>query len=147
MDTILVVCVGNICRSPLAEALLKVSLPDKLIWSAGLAARVGEPAHPLAMEVAATHGLDLSEHHARQINSWMCSKADLILVMDMAQKRQLERTYPLARGKIRCIGDVGPNEYFQITDPYQQPRSIFESVHIAIDRGVSHWAHRIKLLG
>ena len=99
MNNILLVCVGNICRSPVAEALLKAQFPDKNIWSAGLAALVGKPADPLAQAIAAEHGLDISAHRAQQLTSWMCAKADLLLVMEEGHKQELANQYPLARGK------------------------------------------------
>jgi protein-tyrosine phosphatase len=147
MDTILIVCVGNICRSPVAEGLLKRQLPDKNISSAGLAALAGKPADPLAQEVAASHGLDISGHRARQLASWMCTQADLILVMEAGHKRELEQQYPLACGKIHCLGDCGPKNMFEVADPYRQSLPAFEAAHAAIERGVRHWAGRIKLLG
>ncbi|MGP1614812.1 MAG: low molecular weight protein-tyrosine-phosphatase [Pollutimonas bauzanensis] len=146
MNAILVVCVGNICRSPVAEAMLKAQFPGKQIWSAGLSALVGEPADPLAQSIAAEHGLDLSEHRAQQLTSWMCRQADLILVMENGHRQQLEQQHPLARGKIHCLGDLGVEDAFQIADPYRQPRAAFAAAHEAIRRGVSYWADRIRLL-
>ena len=146
MDNILLVCVGNICRSPVAEALLKARFPDKNIWSAGLAALVGKPADPLAQAIAAEHGLDISAHRAQQLTSWMCAKAELLLVMEEGHKRELANQYPLARGKIHCLGDLGSDQAFQIADPYRLPRTAFEAAHAEIDRGVNFWANRIKLL-
>jgi protein-tyrosine phosphatase len=146
MDSILVVCVGNICRSPVAEALLKKQFPAKSIWSAGLAALVGKPADPLARAVAAQHGLDLSEHRAQQMAGWMCTRADLILVMESAHKRELEQQQPMSRGKIHCLGHLGESNLFEIADPYRQAVHAFEVAHAAIDRGVKYWSDRIRLL-
>jgi protein-tyrosine phosphatase len=146
MDNILLVCVGNICRSPVAEALLKAQLPDKHIWSAGLSALVGRPADPLAQAIAAEHGLDISAHRAQQLTSWMCTQADLLLVMEDGHRQEMESQYPLARGKIHCLGDLGRDKAFQIADPYRQPRTAFEAAHAEIDRGVHFWANRIRLL-
>lgn len=146
MDNILLVCVGNICRSPVAEALLKTQFPDKNIWSAGLAALVGKPADPQAQAIAAEHGLDISAHRAQQLTSWMCAQADLLLVMEDGHKQELESRYPLARGKIHCLGDLGLDKAFQIADPYRKPKTAFETAHADIDRGVRFWADRIRLL-
>lgn len=146
MDNILLVCVGNICRSPVAEALLKAQLPDKNIWSAGLSALVGRPADPLAQAIAAEHGLDISAHRAQQLTSWMCTQADLLLVMEDGHRQELESRYPLARGKIHRLGDLGRDEVFQIADPYRLSRTAFETAHAEIDRGVNFWANRIRLL-
>jgi protein-tyrosine phosphatase len=146
MNNILTVCIGNICRSPVAEALLKQRLPGRNIWSAGLSAVVGHGAEATASDIAARHGLDLSAHRAQQIESWMCSHADLVLVMEAFQQQQLERLYPLARGKIRRLGEFGPQGAFDIADPYRQPRAAFEASHAAIAQGVDEWVRRIKLV-
>lgn len=146
MRTILVVCVGNICRSPLAEHLLRAQLPDMTIWSAGLAAPVGKPPDPLAQEIAAEHGLDLSGHQARQLSGWMCRQADLILVMEVSHKHQLEYLYPSAHGKIRCLGELGDDRLIEVTDPYRLPRPAFENAYSAIERGVSYWTRQIRLV-
>lgn len=144
MKHILVLCIGNICRSPIAEALLKQQFPDKQIWSAGLGALVGKPADPLSVEVAAAHGLDLSTHRAQQVASWMCQSAELILVMEQDHKAQLEKQFPLVRGKAFRLGEPGQ---FDIADPYRQPKDAFEAAYSAIALGVSQWATRIRQLG
>ena len=87
MKHILTLCTGNICRSPLAEALLARELPDHIIWSAGLGALVGNRADPLSVAVAAAHGLNIEAHRAQQVTRWMCQQADLILVMEPAKAR------------------------------------------------------------
>ena len=143
MKHILTVCIGNICRSPLAQALLARDLPGATVWSAGLGALVGNPADPLSIKVAATHGLDITEHRAQQVNSWLCQNAELILVMEQAHKAALEQQYPLVRGKVFRLGEL---ENFDIADPYRQPFSAFESAYADIARGVANWVPRIRLL-
>ncbi len=144
MQHILTLCVGNICRSPIAEVLLAQQFPDKTIWSAGLDALAGNPAAPLSIEVAAAHGVDLSAHRAQQLVGWMCQRAELILVMEQGHKTQLEQQYPLVRGKVFRLGEIGK---FDIADPYRQPRDAFETAYDHIARGVADWAPRIRLLG
>lgn len=143
MKNILVVCVGNICRSPVAEGLLRQQLPQARVWSAGLAALVGRPADPLAVEIAREHGVDISAHRAQQVVGWMCSEADLVLVMETAHKRDLERHYPLARGKIHRLGEFGPRGAYDVADPYRKSRPAFEAAHQAIAEGVAEWSRRI----
>ncbi len=144
MQNILVLCVGNVCRSPIAEALLARQFPDKKVWSAGLGALVGQPADPLAVEVAAEHGLDLSAHRGQQFNSWMCQAADLILVMEQAHQVELEKKFPQVRGKVFRLGEIGK---FDIADPHRQPRAAFEAAYADIERGVAAWVPRITQLG
>jgi len=146
MNSIMTVCVGNICRSPVAEALLKNRLPGRKVWSAGLHAVIGYGVEPSAREIAERHGLDVSAHRAQQVAAWMLSHADLVLVMEAKHQQELQKLYPLARGKIRCLGEFGPQGAYDIADPYRQPRAAFEAAHAAIALGVDEWARRIKLV-
>jgi len=146
MNSILTVCVGNICRSPVAEALLKSRLPGRKVWSAGLHAVIGHGVEPTTREIAEQHGLDVSAHRAQQVAAWMLSHADLVLVMEASHQQELQKLYPLARGKIRRLGEFGPQGAYDIADPYRQPRAAFEAAHAAIASGVDEWARRIKLV-
>lgn len=143
---LMTLCVGNICRSPVAEAYLRQAFPQAKVWSAGLAAVVGAPCEPTAAQLATAAGLDVSQHRAQQVQGWMCSQADLILVMEASHQRELERMYPLAMGKIRRIGEYGPNGPYDIADPYQQPLSAFEAAHQGISLGMAEWVRRIRQL-
>jgi protein-tyrosine phosphatase len=143
MMRILTLCVGNICRSPIAEALLMREFPQLSVRSAGLSAMIGMPADPLATEVAAVHGLDISAHRAQQINATLCQQSDLILVMEQGHKDWLEQLYPQVRGKVFRLGQAGQ---FEVTDPYRQSMPAFQTAYEAIFRGVTDWSHRIRKL-
>ena len=143
MKHILAVCTANICRSPIAEGLLARALPEHQVQSAGLAALIGFPADPVAVTVAATQGVDLKPHRARQLAAWMCERADLILVMDQTHRLALEERFPLARGKVFRLGHYGD---FDVADPYRMSVEAFESASAAIARGVDEWALRIRRL-
>ena len=143
MQNILVLCIGNICRSPIAEALFRQQFPDKTISSAGLGALVGYPADPLSIEVSAEQGVDLSAHRARQLSSWMCQAADMILVMEQRHKVEVEQLHPLVRGKVFRLGELGK---FDIEDPHRKPREAFDTAYAHIARGVADWVPRIRLL-
>jgi len=143
MLDLLVVCVGNICRSPDAAAQLARALPEARVQSAGLQARVGEPADAQSAAVAAEHGLDLSVHVARQITTRMCEAADLILVMSQEIKADLQSRFQLTRGKVFRLGEIGG---FDIADPYRQPRDAFDRAHAEIARGVADWMPRLRRL-
>ncbi|MDP2677670.1 MAG: low molecular weight protein-tyrosine-phosphatase [Rhodoferax sp.] len=143
MKVILTLCIGNICRSPLAQGLLAQQLPKHAVWSAGLGALVGQAADPLSVAVAQANGLDISGHRAQQVTSFLCQKSDLILVMEQSHKTQLEQQFPLVRGKVFRLGQYSQ---FDIADPYRQPQEAFEAAYAAIAQGVADWVPRIRKL-
>jgi protein-tyrosine phosphatase len=142
MNSILVVCEGNICRSPMAAALLAHALPDAIVASAGLGAMVGMPADPMAVELMQDRGLDITAHRGVQINTGMCQEADLVLVMDVEQRKRLERLYPMAHGRIFRIGEHAGRD---VPDPYRQSVAAFRNALALIDDAVGEWVSRISL--
>jgi protein-tyrosine phosphatase len=143
MQHIMTLCIGNICRSPLAQVLLARELPEHRVWSAGLSAVVGAGADPHSLQIAQEQGLDLSPHRAQQVTSFMCQQAQLILVMEQSHKTQLEQLYPQVRGKVFRLGQFGQ---FDIADPYRQPREAFDTAYLGIAQGVTEWLSRIRQL-
>jgi len=141
---VLVVCIGNICRSPMAEGLLRQAAPDIQIGSAGLAALVGYGADPTAVQIMADVGIDISAHRARMVTDAIARDADLILVMDDQQKQQLAMQYPYVRGKVFRLGEAAKQD---IPDPYRQDSEVFQSVFSQIEQGVNEWVKRINSIG
>lgn len=144
LETILVVCVGNVCRSPMAEAVLadRAGALGRVVRvsSAGLAALVGEPAQPLAQELMRERGLDISGHLARQLTPALLAGFELVLVMEEEQRRAVARMVPSARGRIRRLGDFGG---FDIPDPYLGPRAAYREALDLIDRGIADLARHL----
>ena len=103
-ERILVVCTGNICRSPVAEAFLRQQLPKCQVSSAGLGALEGKPVASFARQLAEADGLDVAHHQARQLSDTMIQKADLILVMTEGQRRAVGQQAPQALGKTLLLG-------------------------------------------
>lgn len=143
-ERILVVCIGNICRSPTVEYLLRHRLGDRPIQvtSAGLGALAGHPIDPLAGELLAEHGIDASAHRARQLEDQDLIDADLILVMQRAHLSALAKRSPHAVGRAFLLGKWQDDR--EVPDPYRQQRPAFEHVYRLIDEGVESWLRRLQ---
>lgn len=141
---ILVVCVGNICRSPMAEALLRRALREQdgyTVQSAGLGALVDYPASEHSVTLMDELGLDIGAHRARQIHPDMVAEADLVLVMEAGHKRAIDDADPTARGKVHRLGEWQDKD---ILDPYLKPKAEYERALEDIEAGVASWVERIK---
>lgn len=137
-NSILVVCVGNICRSPTGEQLLKELLPDKKIESAGLSALSGKKADAMSCLVAKDNGLSLDKHIAKQLTSELCRHNDLILVMEKKHIDLVCCIAPEARGKVMLFGRWIDD--FEVPDPYKQSREAFEFVYNKLNDAAQNWA-------
>jgi protein-tyrosine phosphatase len=143
VKNILVVCEGNICRSPMAEGLLAQALPGVQVRSAGLGALVGHSADETALRLLQDRGIDISRHRAVQISRASCLDADMVLVMDGEQRRRVETLYPQARGRVFRLGEYTKRD---IPDPYRQPEIAFRTALSLIDEGLGEWLQRLKRL-
>ncbi len=141
-DSILVVCVGNICRSPTAERLLQNSLPERKISSAGLAAVVGHGADATALLVAKSNGLSLDGHHARQLTRELCREQSLILVMEKSHIEAVTRLAPEVRGKTMLFAHW--LEQRDIPDPYGKSQEAFEFVYRLLAESAQAWAKALN---
>ncbi|MNZ75952.1 Low molecular weight protein-tyrosine-phosphatase etp [compost metagenome] len=90
IHSILVVCTGNICRSPIGERLLRQQMPGLTVASAGVSGLVGHSADARAQEVAALHGISLEGHIAQKLSPELMRAYDLILAMEAVHQRTLE---------------------------------------------------------
>lgn len=140
-DKILVVCVGNICRSPIAKALLAQQYPHKTIDSAGLSAMVGQGADANAFAVMKEISIDISDHIAKQIDEQLVMSADLVLTMSVNQSKWIEGRWPHCRGKTYRIGHWNDKD---IADPYQHDIALFETAKQDITTSLKLWADKIS---
>lgn len=141
ISRVMVVCVGNICRSPLGERVLQAGLPGVTVTSAGIGALVGHAADPLAAEVAAEHGISLDGHVARQFTAELGGTQDLILVMEPGHKVEITRLAPALSGRVMLFDQwTGAKG---IADPYQRSREFHEAVHGEIAAAAQGWIARL----
>ena len=144
-NKILVVCVGNICRSPTGERVLQKLLPNKEVASAGIAAEksrlIGKPADETAILIASENGVDVENHQSQQVTPQLCAQYDLILVMEKGHLEALTQISPEARGKTMLFGQwIGQKD---IPDPHRQSREAFEYAYQLIDESAQAWAKKL----
>jgi len=135
---VLVVCEGNVCRSPFACALLARALPDIGFSSAGTHALTGEGADPVVAGMALARGVSLAEHVASAVTGERVRAADLILTMTKAQREHIEAAWPYARGKVYRLGE-GEGDGIDVVDPHRRHRAAFDLAFAQIEHGVAHW--------
>jgi protein-tyrosine phosphatase len=144
--SILVLCEGNHCRSPIAEGLFRQALPLEIsVQSAGLKALEGFTAHPTVICLMAELGLDMSSHRGRQLTPAIALSADLILVMDEPQKDLCARMVPGACGRIFLLGHWLSSPPLEISDPFQQGPDAFRRTIEAIQLSVASWLPHMTL--
>ncbi len=134
---ILCVCLGNICRSPTAEAVLQAALPRAQVDSAGTGNwHVGDPPYGPAQKAALARGYDLSAQRARQVSAQDFHHFDLILAMDSQNLADLAAIRPETGADLRLFLDpVGGGD---VPDPYYTRD--FEGALDLIERAARAWA-------
>ncbi len=140
-QAVLFVCMGNICRSPLAEGILRAKAAEAgielTVDSAGTNGwHAGEPPDPRAIVAARTHGYDIENQQARKFHRDDFSAFSLILVMDNATLDEIEGMRPMANlTPVQMVTDYrpepGPRE---VLDPYYTSRfdPVIETLEVSI---------------
>ena len=144
MSAILFVCTGNLCRSPMAAALLRQRLAAEgledsyRIISAGVWAVNGKPASENAIAVMAERGLDISDHVAHTLTTEDVAEADLILVIAQEHAQLIGHTWPQYRWKVHRLSEMAGKRQ-DIADPYgcsiEEYRACADMIARYIDQG------------
>lgn len=137
MPSILFVCLGNICRSPLAEGVFRAVLAEKGLGagfeldSAGTGAwHVGSSPDPRSIAVAARNGIDISGQRARRISVADFSRFDLLLGMDRSNVEDLRAMAPShGTGRIHRFLDFASGAARDVPDPYYGGANGFDDVY------------------
>ena len=145
---ILMVCTGNLCRSPFAEGLMRMRLEEcgayAEVRSCGVQNIGSQPVPETALRVAAEFGVDLSAHRSTFLSPELLQQAALILVMSKRQRQHLAQIYPTGCGKIFLLSQ--PDDEEDIPDPIGQPAESFRETYAEISRLVDAWLARFGVI-
>lgn len=148
---VLMVCLGNICRSPLAEGILlsKVNPEQVFVDSAGTGGfHIGERPDPRSIEVALKYGIDISRQRCRKFEQADFQKFDRIYVMDQSNYSYILdlATTKAEREKVKLLLDGLKGNTLEVPDPYFGGEQGFEEVYHLIDRACDLIARDLKKL-
>jgi protein-tyrosine-phosphatase len=152
---ILFVCTGNICRSPMAEGMMKARIPrDRAgrwhISSAGTFAWEDQAASALAVDVLAERGIDISGHRARQLTAGLIEDADLVVAIAHEHKAEALRLVPDAKSSVLVLGSLDKSRrYDDIDDPIGGDRAVYARIRDElsglIDLFITYLSEKYKL--
>ena len=145
---ILMVCLGNICRSPLAEGIMRAKLPENyIVDSAGTGAwHSGQLPDKRSVTTAKNRGLDITNQRARQFKVSDFDTFDYIYVMDNSNYKDVLSLAPTeeSKSKVKLIlNEIFPNENVDVPDPYYGGDDGFENVFDMLDQACEAIARKL----
>ena len=144
LRSVLFLCYGNICRSPVAEQLGKRALANLEIESAGFHHEEGRPSPQNIIHAASRMGIDLVHSSSRRVTSEQIERADLIFVMDANNYRDLVRKFPEAANRTLLLGLFLERPTVNIPDPYRASEEETWEVVTQISRAINAFAQRLR---
>ncbi len=133
-ESITFVCLGNICRSPFAEAIARRELAHRDIHSAGTFPRSGRPSPQTAVTAAENWAVDLRAHRSRVFASDADDANGAVFVFDVDNFITMWRSHPRTRRRLHLLGLLSSDGPVAIPDPYGSPLERFERVYERIER-------------
>lgn len=144
---ILMVCAGNMCRSPFAAGYMRMQFEavgvDAECFSRGLLSMAGRKAPDMAVKVAKEFGVDLSEHVSQALLAPDMDRAAMIMVMEPEQRQHLSKVRPAHIGKVFLLSQ--PNGGGIIDDPMNRSEATFRRVYTEITEHVDGWVQRFGI--
>jgi protein-tyrosine-phosphatase/predicted ATP-grasp superfamily ATP-dependent carboligase len=143
--TLLIVCKGNVCRSPYAQKVASRVLPNRIrIESCGYLPRGGRKSPPEAIRSARLRGIDLSENRSCVIDPEAAERADAIAIFDEANREHLMSRYPGVKKRLFYLGTFSPDRDVRIPDPWGGTAEDFDLVYDRIDSALAELAEQLR---
>lgn len=144
IERLLLVCSGNTCRSPMAEALCRHYLPEVEVLSAGVGAMPDLPASIGAQEAMERRGLNLDHHRSRALSSYLLADSDLVLCMALSHKQLIQRALPELAEKVFTLAEYVGEPEADIADPFGGDAQVYEECACQIEELVKKLAAKLE---